>query len=935
MQTLKRGLALLIVLVMCVSFLPALQLSTSAAEVSYVYDGKYIYNWGTRGVTATFLSPNAEAFYTGNNTYDVLSSYAGGTGTSNAPSSALYKALQNLMKNAHSHTTSYNETRDLYKYTDSQANGSNGGKISSFYSGVAIGPDWDSGSTWNREHTWPNSKGLNGDDENDIMMLRPTASSENFSRGNKAYGQSSGYYHPNSESNGDTDVRGDVARIFLYVYVRWGNVSGNGEHATWGSDGVMESLDVLLEWMEADPVDTWELGRNDSVQSITGTRNVFVDYPELAFLLFGEDIPADMKTPSGAATETCDHNNFDAGVVFAATCTERGYTLYTCRTAGCGYSYRASFVEEKGHNYVSGICSVCGEAQPVEPAKPTYVTEISVGTAYKLGFYSTNKSAEYYFSGTMNGYYGATDTAYANGVDVYVESTTGGYYLYFKNSSNQKQYINLVHTGEHYNFTFNSTPTSVFAWDETLHTLTTTVNDEVCWMGTYGSYFTMSVLRSSKQQDTDYVARLYTFAEDGGETPDAPCAHNYIAVVTAPTCLKGGFTTYTCSLCADSYTGNAVAANGHNYQNAVCIVCGAEQPSGTKVTISFTDDTNRTVCTTSQQVWVQNGITVTNDKGSSTSNVADYKNPARFYKSSNLTIAYPGMTRIEINCQGLDSKYVSGWLDVPAGATATNTDGIITIVFDKPVDSIVYTKLSAQCRAYDIAVYAEVVEDIPSCTHTELSVVGAIAATCTNAGHTGKTVCLACGETMSEGREIPAPGHNKVLHGAQAPTCTAYGWEAYEACSGCDYTTYVEIPAKGHILGDWVQTVAPNGNENGEERRDCNACDYYETREIEVGASLKEFVAAVENLSENASAEVAYGEIYEALKLYAKLTDEEKALASDSFALLQDAMESYNSEAGAANNALAEATEIAFLPISASFAFVAALWFLLKKKFML
>ena len=44
----------------------------------------------------------------------------------------------------------------------------------------------------------------------------------------------------------------------------------------------MESLDVLLLWMEQDPVDTWELGRNDAVQAITGTRNVFVDYPEYA-----------------------------------------------------------------------------------------------------------------------------------------------------------------------------------------------------------------------------------------------------------------------------------------------------------------------------------------------------------------------------------------------------------------------------------------------------------------------------------------------------------------------------------------------------------------------------------------------------------------------------------------------------------------------------
>ena len=116
------------------------------------------------------------------------------------------------------------------------------------------------------------------------MMIRPTASSENFGRGNKAYGKSSSYYNPNNESGGKYDLRGDVARIILYQYVRW-NCTNTGSkynpNGIYGTNGVIESRAVLLEWMEADPVDTWELGRNDSVESITGTRNVFVDYPEL------------------------------------------------------------------------------------------------------------------------------------------------------------------------------------------------------------------------------------------------------------------------------------------------------------------------------------------------------------------------------------------------------------------------------------------------------------------------------------------------------------------------------------------------------------------------------------------------------------------------------------------------------------------------------
>ena len=43
------------------------------------------------------------------------------------------------------------------------------------------------------------------------------------------------------------------------------------------------------------------------------------------------------------------------------------------------------------------------------------------------------------------------------------------------------------------------------------------------------------------------------------------------------------------------------------------------------------------------------------------------------------------------------------------------------------------------------------------------------------------------------------PGkHNIVQHEAKAPTCTEVGWNAYENCSRCEYTTYVELSALGH-----------------------------------------------------------------------------------------------------------------------------------------
>lgn len=269
---------------------------TKASDVKYVTKGKYVLNWGAREEDCVFLTSYANNFYTGSYTYEQLSLKAATSPTSSVWGSDLYKALNNLVKSKQTTETTYQGTRDLYRYTDCV--NSNSEYISSFYSGDQISGKWDSGATWNREHTWPNSKGdANGNGENDIMMLRPTAKSENGSRGNKAYGESGGYYNPTSEGQ---DLRGDCARIILYVYTRW--TSESGKNSLWGSSHVIESKSVLLKWMQEDPVDTWEMGRNDATQAITGTRNVYVDYPEYAWLLFGEKIPTNMVTPSGIAS---------------------------------------------------------------------------------------------------------------------------------------------------------------------------------------------------------------------------------------------------------------------------------------------------------------------------------------------------------------------------------------------------------------------------------------------------------------------------------------------------------------------------------------------------------------------------------------------------------------------------------------------------------
>ena len=305
----KRLTAAILALCLVLCLIPATTLAADTETVDYQYTGRYVHNWGTRGETSTFLSPMAEDFYEDNNvTYYDLISHPGSDTVSGVPSSELYEVLYTLMDSNHTTMTSYGEVRYVSCYTDCEQN--NKSQIVLFYKGTKISSRWDYGKTWQREHTWPNSRSNSGSGkisntlrsrETDIILLRPANPSNNSARSNIPYGESSGYFYPNKFAVSGHDVRGDVARTMLYVYVRWGGDStyhDGAQRYMWGRYGVMESKEILLKWMAEDPVDTWEMGRNDAVESITGTRNVFVDYPELAFALFNTEIPENMTTPT-------------------------------------------------------------------------------------------------------------------------------------------------------------------------------------------------------------------------------------------------------------------------------------------------------------------------------------------------------------------------------------------------------------------------------------------------------------------------------------------------------------------------------------------------------------------------------------------------------------------------------------------------------------
>lgn len=298
--------ALMLVLAELASLAPALH--AEAATLSY--------NWAMRDDYNSSVSAQAEAYYTGEYSYENLSQLSG---------TDLLNALHALMKDTMTASVTYSSLPSYWDYTD--AEGGDAGTVL-FYSNV----DKSKVSTQlNREHVWPKSNAsfyeIGGGA--DLHHLRPADSNINSTRGNLLMGNVSDrdshavYFTGTSPQNlagyvGDNkyeprdNVKGDVARIFLYVYARWQqpnlfeagrNPNFDDDDSANGGSPVIESLATLLEWNYEDPVDEWEVVRNDLTQDVQGNRNVFIDYPELAWKMFGLEVPEGLVSPSSESKE--------------------------------------------------------------------------------------------------------------------------------------------------------------------------------------------------------------------------------------------------------------------------------------------------------------------------------------------------------------------------------------------------------------------------------------------------------------------------------------------------------------------------------------------------------------------------------------------------------------------------------------------------------
>ena len=94
------------------------------------------------------------------------------------------------------------------------------------------------------------------------------------------------------------------------------------------------------------------------------------------------------------------------------------------------------------------------------------------------------------------------------------------------------------------------------------------------------------------------------------------------------------------------------------------------------------------------------------------------------------------------------------------------------------------------------------------------------APTCTEIGWDAYEACKNCNYTTR--KELSALNHDLEQHDAKAPTCTEIGWDAYETCSRCNHTTRTELPALNHDYQ--AVTVEPTCETDGYTVFTCSRC---------------------------------------------------------------------------------------------------------------
>ena len=272
----------------------------------------------------------------------------------NLSSDELKEALHQIISNhvIFPYTSNSTDTWDIIQESDQDPNENN--NMILVYTGRSQEKGYRDGSgnysqyengngtqsnSWNREHIWPKSHGFPDEDDNaytDVHNLKPCDRSVNSSRGTKDFDFGGNQHSEASDCLTDSDsweppdyVKGDIARILFYMVVRY-DPGVDHENNTFdlelvdyttpnNTEPILGKLSSLLDWHLSDPVDDFEINRNQIIFGFQENRNPFIDHPNLVNYLWGDNVGLvwneNLTVPENEIVKTIIYPNPSSGII--------------------------------------------------------------------------------------------------------------------------------------------------------------------------------------------------------------------------------------------------------------------------------------------------------------------------------------------------------------------------------------------------------------------------------------------------------------------------------------------------------------------------------------------------------------------------------------------------------------------------------------------
>ena len=478
----------------------------------------------------------------------------------------------------------------------------------------------------------------------------------------------------------------------------------------------------------------------------------------------------------------CVHEHKYTEDIVLPTCTEQGYTKFTCE---CGDTYNENNVEALGHSY--------GEWDVVKEA-----TETEKGTKEKTCEVCNDKQTEEIPV--------LVHTHNFKEKVVAPTCTEKGYTEYTCECGETKKENEVAALGHKEEIVAGkeATCTEDGLTEGKKCSVCNEVLVEQTTISSKGhSYGDWVVVKEATETDKGSKEKTCSVCNNK-ETQEIPVlghVHDFKEKVVAPTCTEKGYTEYTCE-CGETKKEKEVAALGHKEE-----VIAAVAATCTKT--GLTEGKKCSVC---------NEVLVAQKE------VAKAAHTEVTVAAVAATCTKTGLTEGK-KCSVCNEVLVA---QKEVAKAAHKEEVIAAVAATCTATGLTEGKKCSVCNEVLV-----VQKEVAKVAHTE-EIIPAVAATCSKTGLTEGKKCSVCNEVLVKQNDVARLSHKEEIIAGKKATCTTSGLTEGKKCSVCNEVIVVqtEIKALGHDYGEWVVTQEPTSSTTGTKEKVCKVCSDKVTEDI-------------------------------------------------------------------------------------------------------